>query len=53
MAEIVLRVIEIAGLSREIHEVGIVKTGLNVVNDENTNQCVTWLVLPELKPEGV
>ncbi len=50
--KIFVRVIEFASLSGEIHEVGVVMRGLNVVIDENINQCAIWLVIPGLKTRG-
>ena len=35
MVKILVRMIELAGLSCEIHEVGVVMIGLNIVIDEN------------------
>lgn len=37
----------------EIHKVGLVKVGLNIVINESTNQCAMWLVLLDLRPEDV
>ncbi len=49
MVKIFVRVIKFASLSREIHEVGVPIIGLNIVIDENINQCVMCLVLLDLK----
>lgn len=49
MVKSFVRVIEFAGLSGEIHEIGVVMIGLKVVIDENAIQCVMWLVHLDFK----
>ena len=45
MAKIFIKVIEFVGVSREIHKMGVVKIGLNIVTDRYIKYCVIWLVL--------
>lgn len=47
--KIFVRVIEFSSLSGEIREVGVVTIGLNVVIDENANQCIMWSVFLDFK----